>query len=206
LLRENELLAAIRPKFNSIGVYPRAYRYFHFTESENTFEFRLTGELAEDGRIYGAFKTGCITVFGCAARLLWTLAHEPKELEEYPYALLGERPGKHCQINKAFLPAETWDALIDWASGEEDRFSQLADETIQRIQEGNKFLVQLLQNDVQQIRDFFERSARKNLELRTQFEIDRSYIEQEKLNELHLRSRGKTKERPEPSDSTPNSE
>lgn len=85
LLRENEFLRSLKPKFNVVGVRPESYIYFSlnhsFKDGLETIEIARyfhRGEAREGDRLFGAFKgiEQTIVAYGSLVRWSWAAANE----------------------------------------------------------------------------------------------------------------------------------
>lgn len=81
LLRENEFLRSLKPKFNVIGVRPESYLYFALKIDSGAFELaRLfhRRDAREGDRLFGAFKgvEQTIVTFGSLIRWAWSASYE----------------------------------------------------------------------------------------------------------------------------------
>ncbi|MES2962408.1 MAG: GIY-YIG nuclease family protein [Bdellovibrionota bacterium] len=119
LLRENEFLRWLKPKFNVVGVRPETYLYFSLNVSAEAVEIaRLFHKRdAKPGdRLFGAFKgiENTIVTFGSLVRWTWSAS---RGTCEWPIALLKKTGPARCRIplgpDAAWVPA----ALFGFFSG-----------------------------------------------------------------------------------------
>ena len=71
LLEENRLLRELRPRFNRMNTWPRAYRFVRIAAVAAGVELSLSGE--RDQACYGAFKGASRETFGALLRLLMSI-------------------------------------------------------------------------------------------------------------------------------------
>jgi len=69
LLRENELIQELRPKFNRVQTWPQGYWYVGYEVCGSGLELRVTHEPLGSGDWFGAFKSR--HGFSALARCLW---------------------------------------------------------------------------------------------------------------------------------------
>ena len=98
ILRESELLLLHRPKFNSMGVFPKKPKYLHMEVDEHGFALRFSTEESSDGSCHGPFKGDVLASFAALCRTLWTALYRPA-LEDFPIRLLTERPAKEVSFS-----------------------------------------------------------------------------------------------------------
>lgn len=56
VLRENELLRTLRPRFDRMNVYPKACFFIALDREEGLLRLRLTRDTATPGKLFGAFR------------------------------------------------------------------------------------------------------------------------------------------------------
>lgn len=124
LLRENEFLRSLKPKYNVVGVRPESYLYFALNfsvkDGREVFEiarlFHKREARAED-RLFGAFKgiEQTIVAYGSLVRWSWAAANENCD---WPLRLMKKTGPVRCEIplsaSARWLPA----ALTKFLSGE----------------------------------------------------------------------------------------
>jgi excinuclease UvrABC nuclease subunit len=93
VLRENELLRTLRPRFNRMNVYPQACWFIGLPVEGDKVRLLLTHEPLEEGHTFGAF-TGAFAAYASLGRLLFVLGREQVELGHFPARLLTGLPGE----------------------------------------------------------------------------------------------------------------
>ncbi len=96
--RESELLLLHRPKFNSVGVFPKKPKYLQVEVSERGFALRFRTEGSGGGICHGPFKEDVLASFAALCRTIWTVLYRPA-LEDFPIRLLTERPAKEISYD-----------------------------------------------------------------------------------------------------------
>jgi len=91
VLRENELLRTLRPRFNRMNVYPPACWFIGLRVAEGRIQLTLNHEPLTEGWAFGAFK-GALNAFASLGRLLFVIGQPSVRLEQFPARLLTTAP------------------------------------------------------------------------------------------------------------------
>jgi len=121
LARERELIVTLRPRFNTVGVYPAPPLRLGWTAAASSLDLGLTettGAFAE----HSDAGRGWRVRYPALLRLLWGAAHPSAPLPAMPSRLLGERPLRRWQLplsDEVIPPLRRWVAgdsadLVDW--------------------------------------------------------------------------------------------
>lgn len=194
LLRENQLLRAHQPPFNALNVYPEMYYFLVFENKSSAFRFRLTqqSQFTQKEMVFGAFKSRRLVFKGYSAllRLLWAnLSDCESENFEFPRCLMRRKIPLSFEISFKKRLGEiercSWTKLLNqFLTGHSHELlveltQQLLNET--RI---HPFYYRMIQNDLNDLSNFFNFGLLRCHELRQFHHIQSSFISQEKIDDL----------------------
>lgn len=91
VLRENELLRTLRPRFNRMNVYPQACFFVGLQREDGSLRLTLTRDTTVNGKLFGAFK-GAAWSFASLSRLLFIASHRDAAIGHFPSRLLTTTP------------------------------------------------------------------------------------------------------------------
>ncbi|MDB6125824.1 MAG: Excinuclease subunit domain protein [Pedosphaera sp.] len=188
-LKENQLLRTLRPKFNVMNTYPKAYGFIGLKRNETRMEFWLTNEPKNEGNIFGAFKSGCVRAYGTLLRVLWAALHQPSSPHDFPALLIAPKPPRQYALdlnaNPVRLePAHLADAIESFFGGTSDTLIHLLSEALPAQETISSFQRNLQLSDIETLTGFFERGPKRNHHLRQQYELPDHVIPQEELDDL----------------------
>ncbi len=187
-LKENQLLRTHRPRFNVLNTYPQAYRFIGIQGDSEVLALQLIAEPTSKGKVYGAFKSGCVRAYGALLRLIWTAFHQPASPYDFPAPLLGSNLPRQYFFESA--PPIAGQGLEPWVERVEKFLAGDSDELIQTLprmipdQGISAFQRNLHLNDLEVLAGFFERGPKRNHDLRKRYEIPGQVIAQEELDDL----------------------
>lgn len=187
-LKENQLLRTHRPRFNVLNTYPQAYRFIVIQGDSEGLALRLIAEPTSNGKVYGAFKSGCARAYGALLRLIWTAFHQPASPYDFPAPLLGSNLPRQFLFQKT--PHIAGQELGPWVERVEKFLAGDSDDLIQTLvqmipdQAISAFQRNLHLNDLEILTSFFKRGPKRNHDLRKQYEITNQVIAQEELDDL----------------------
>jgi hypothetical protein len=188
-LKEAQLLRVHRPKFNVQNTYPRAYQFISLNRTGGQWEFSLGPEPKPEGSVYGAFKTGVRIAYSALLRLVWAALHQPGSPHEFPAPLLRVRPPREFRMRPT--PNIASPGLDQLMRGVESLLGGQSAELIDHLaivlptgSEITAFQRNLMTADLEILRDFYERGAKRNRDLRAQHHLAEPIIPQEKLDDL----------------------
>jgi excinuclease UvrABC nuclease subunit len=183
-LRENELLRTLRPKFNSVNVYPKAYVFIGLQADERQLEVAISRDELRFQSVYGAFKPSGRRAYAALLRLLWAAFYRVNAIEQFPCFLLAERSPTRFSFELHNDPANAplIIAAQRWLEGTSDELCILLQDQLAATEGLSRFHRQLVDHDLETARDFFERCSKPNFELRQRFGLQEP-IAQERLND-----------------------
>jgi hypothetical protein len=194
-LKENQMLRVLRPKFNVVNTYPKAYRFLGLKRKDAGMEFWMGGEPDFPGNIYGAFKSGCVRAHASLLRTIWAVLCQPASPHDFPSPLLAAKPPRNY-----FLPLDTNPAVeSDWFAGAIEHFcagtsNELIDLLTGALPQGEhicSFQRNLQASDLEVLTEFFERGPRRNRDIRRDYELTEPIIPQDELDDLLVLAHGK---------------
>lgn len=162
---ENQLLRDLKPPFNVVNTKPETYYFIAIRSLTDQVRFRLTLNSKRQGDIlFGAYKGRNSVEWGYSAllRLIWAKQFELEHFE-FPAKLTQYRPPGLYSIR---FPMEWSLALKQYFHGTGD--SLIAQLTEQLLERENipKFAYGMIQDDLETVREFYERCTRRNRGLR----------------------------------------
>lgn len=188
-LKENQLLRTHRPRFNVQNTYPQAYRFIGIKGDSGGLSLQLSAEPKHEGKVYGAFKSGCVRAYGALLRLIWTALHQPASPYDYPGLLLGSKPPGQYVFqrgqNSAWHGPEQWIERVEkYLAGDSDELIHALAQMLPSGEGISPFQRNLQLNDLEVLAGFFERSPKRNHDLRKLYDIPTHVIPQEELDDL----------------------
>lgn len=188
-LKENQLLRTHRPRFNVLNTYPQAYRFIGIQCDSGGLALQLTSEPNFQGKVYGAFKSGCVRAYGALLRLIWAALHLPISPYDYPAPLLVSKPPRQytfqCGQNSASDGLEPWIERVEqFLAGDADELIHALTQTVPSGEAISHFQRNLQLNDLEVLASFFEHGPKRNNDLRKRFDIPTQVIPQEELDDL----------------------
>ncbi len=159
LLRESELIRAVRPQFNIAGNWPAEYFFIGLRYENGILTFRLTSRGHEPGfRLFGCYKHRRKTKIGYTAllRLLHAaLARKPRF--SFPAKITRESP----PYSYALLLPEPWlKSLRLFLSGKSPRLLRELTEAMLTNETLPKFTYSPLQADLKTVQQFYRHGPR----------------------------------------------
>ncbi len=185
-LRENHLLRTLRPKFNRMNTWPKAYFYIVLRiEGTHAFELELTREVEGiEGAIHGAFKGGRLA-FGALARLLWRSLNAKVSLEQLPRHFCLERPPARVRFETvADHPHAA--SLPTFLAGENDRLLAVLKESLPAP--ASPFENTWLTEDLALLETFYARHLVRHRSMRQRLKPGATWILQEELDDFLVQS------------------
>ena len=156
VLRENELLRTLRPRFNRMNVYPKACFFVRVEWNEGLMRLTLTRDTAINGKLFGAFK-GAAWPFASLCRLLFIASHRDVEIGHFPTRLLTTAPLR----TQSFGLEESVALLLeDYLAGESVNLVEALTEICSEVEIRTPFEPNLMLADLITAEDFFERGPR----------------------------------------------
>ena len=186
LIRENQLIRELRPRFNRANTWPQGYWYVGFKGGvQGCFRLCLQHEPAPEWGWYGAFRGS--RGYGALCRWLWRLEQGPGKvppsrwLQHQPlrcldFRLEGSVPGK--------AGVEWVDAVRWFLEGRCDGLLAPMRERVGRVDGSAGFRGQLEAADLELLEGFWRQGLRRSWEIRQQAGVRESFIEREQLDDL----------------------
>lgn len=193
LLRENELIRKHKPGFNHAKKQHEAYYYLYLKKVGTTIvtDLRMHVREQEKTYTYGAFK-GHVTVrrgLGALLRQLYIIEHEVTRPFELPGRLLKKLTPMHYELSaETLLQQKMWLADIDaYLAGRSMNLLFQIVEHARKQQLLEAFIGRLVLKDMEALKFFFDRCARRNFEMLEALELESPLIPQEKLDDYLVR-------------------
>ena len=169
-LKENQLLRIHRPRFNVLNTYPQAYRFIGVRVDAGGLGLQLSAEPKSEGKVYGAFKSGCVRAYGALLRLIWMAFHQPASPYDFPAPLLSSKLPRQYLFQSA--PQVTGQGLEPWFERVEKFLAGDSDELIQTLVQmipdqciSKPFQRNLHLNDLEVLANFYKRGPKRNRDL-----------------------------------------
>jgi excinuclease UvrABC nuclease subunit len=190
LLRENQLLRELRPRFNSANVYPKAAVFIGYEWDGRFLRLTIGTQTPDLKHVFGAFKSGASRSFAALLRRLHAALHPDHSIQDFPHRFFSDRPPRavRFQTTDDGLHRVLAESLRDWLSGAKDEFLQQLRDAGEQNGAGSTFEKQAAESDLELLSEFFLRAARRNHEMRARWNIA-GLIGQEQLNDLLVQER-----------------
>lgn len=180
VLRENELLRTLRPRFNRMNVYPKACFFIGLDREDGLLRLTLTRDTKINGKLFGAFK-GAAWPFASLCRLLFIASHGDVELGHFPARLLTTAPLR----SQRFCLEESVVSLVDqYWGGESLSLVEALTDVCSRVEMRTPFEQNLMLADLIAAEEFFERGPRKVKQLKRQANLHGNWVAPEMLVDL----------------------
>ena len=177
VLRENELLRTLRPRFNRMNVYPKACFFIGLEREDELLRLTLTRDPKIKGKLFGAFK-GAVWPFASLCRLLFIASHRDVELGHFPARLLTATPLR----TQSFSLEESVVSLVDqYWGGESVSLVEALTDVCSRVEMRTPFEQNLLLADLVAIEEFYRRGPAKVKRLRHQANLKAAWVTPETL-------------------------
>jgi hypothetical protein len=188
-LRENLLLRERRPRYNSMNTWPKAHCFIGLRCSPERWEFSFTREVpTSPDHFYGAFKSGCLAGYASLLRLLWAALHQTTTPQNFPRALLGQKPPKEFAFE---LAAGHSNILGEWAillrrffEGQSFELGASLKANLPCFEATSLFQQNFFTNDLERLKAFFTRGPVRNADLHRKHALTQALIGQEALDDL----------------------
>jgi len=180
VLRENELLRTLRPRFNRMNVYPKACFFVAMEREDGLLRLTLTRDTGAPGRLFGAFR-GAAWSFAALSRLLFIAGHRDLGLGQFPSRLLTTAPLR----SQSFGLEEAFGQEVeDYLAGDSMGLVETLIGVCAGVQMRTPFEQNLMLGDLQCVEVFFERGPSKVKRLKQRAQIESSWVEPETLVDL----------------------
>jgi excinuclease UvrABC nuclease subunit len=181
VLRENECLRVLRPRFNRANIYPKAAFFIGMREQEGNVLLALTRDTEFAGSLFGAFKASTSWAFASLARLMFIASNAPGSLGQMPRKLLSQSVAREQVLA---VEAPVAERLHDFLRGGSDALVQWLVEVCVAVKMNTPFEQNLMLSDLVVLEEFFHRGPRRVLALRQRHGIERPWLEPEELTDL----------------------
>jgi len=177
VLRENELLRTLRPRFNRMNVYPKACFFIAVEREEGGLRLTLTRDTGAPGRLFGAFR-GAAWPFAALCRLLFIAGHRDLGLGQFPSRLLTTAPlrTQGFGLEEAFAQE-----VEDYLAGDSMGLVETLIGVCAGVQMRAPFEQNLMLGDLGCVEEFFGRGPAKVRRLRQQSDGAADWVEPEAL-------------------------
>ena len=177
VLRENELLRTLRPRFNRMNLYPQACFFVGLQREDGSLRLTLTRDTTTGGKLFGAFK-GAAWSFASLCRLLFIASHREADIGHFPSRLLTTTPLR----TKSFGLEESVASLVeDYLAGESVCLVEALTDVCSRVEMRTPFEQNLMLADLVTIEEFFQRGPRKVKQLKQRDHLENTWVEPEVL-------------------------
>lgn len=195
LLRENELLRALRPPFNVVNTSPESYVAIGVYNDEKGLHFRYSHDTepeAPNETLYGVFKSRGLVrnAFGALLRLLWmsTRADDDRGRYEIPGSLLRYKP-PNPYVLRAKVDTHLLKKLDGFFAGRSRALlRQLTSELLEKASIP-AYLYPRIQEDLELLSEFFTYSCARNRKLCRQFGRAGTFIDQHEIDDWLVAAR-----------------
>lgn len=166
LLRENELIRTLRPRFNRAGVWPKSARYVRWEGEGSVLRMTLVSEPV--GGSHGPFRGGPGRVLAAMARLLW-LAWTGGGVSQLPRRWVTSECPKVVEFEHVQVP--------HWVASIRGYFEGIDDGLVARLVEGvpepeHRFEMAYVASQFETLELFFRTGPARNRRLRLRFGAD----------------------------------
>lgn len=195
LLREGELLHAVRPPFNTAGAWETQYLFIgtrieKFRKSGiSVLHFQLTSREFEEGyKLFGCFKHRPRTKEGYNAllRLIYA-ASQKKERFHFPARITRSSPAYRYSLK---IPDAWSPPLHRFLTGRSNRFLHLLIEKILENDTIPPYMYPSLQHDFEKAREFFLIGPRATCRMKTRHGLGATPLSHRKMDRLIAKELG----------------
>jgi len=177
VLRENELLRTLRPRFNRMNVYPKACFFIAVDREEGLLRLTLTRDTGAPGKLFGAFR-GAAWPFAALCRLLFIAGHTNLSLGHFPSRLLTTVP---LRTQGFGLEEALAQQVEDYLAGDSMGVVESLIGVCSDVQMRTPFEQNLMLADLISVEEFFGRGPAKVRRLRQQSDGAADWVEPEAL-------------------------
>lgn len=177
VLRENELLRTLRPRFNRMNVYPKACFFIAVDREEGLLRLTLTRDTGAPGKLFGAFR-GAAWPFAALCRLLFIADHRDMSLGHFPARLLTTAPlrSQSFGLEEAFAQE-----VEDYLAGDSMGVVESLIGVCSDVQMRTPFEQNLMLADLISVEEFFARGPDQVRRLRQQAKVSATWVEPDVL-------------------------
>lgn len=191
LLLENDLIRTERPEFNRAKKSPETYYFIYLKvdeeEGEAVFRLNMREPNDDDGTwsAFGAFKGHALVrrALGALLRLLYIAEHRIDSPHLLPPVLLKNLTPLHYRLPLGDPPLFERDLPVSLLSGTSEFFFEAMTERLQEEGLLDRYVGKLILEDMEAVRQFYEKCSRRNNEIMQRFALESPIIPQEKLDD-----------------------
>ncbi len=180
VLRENELLRTLRPRFNRMNVYPKACFFVGMEREAGLLRLRLTRDTTTGGKLFGAFK-GAAWPFASLCRLLFIASHRDVDIGHFPSSMLTTTP---LRAQRFGLDESVASLVEDYLAGKSVSLVEWLTDVCSTVAMRTPFEQNLMLADLIAAGEFFERGPRKVRRLQLRAGLAGNWVEPEMLFDL----------------------
>lgn len=192
IIRENELLRQLKPRFNRANVYPEAYRYLQLEIRDLKLVVTERATPPKTKLVFGAFKGAHRKALAALARLEFRIRTKQPHWWQLPRRL-GEPMRSLCiEFSDNKDAGEVRYRISHWVTFFSGSSRQLVDQFLEQcthFTQLSEFDTDFVVSDLETIERFFILGPRRNQELAAMAGLDSPVIEATKLNDLLVQAR-----------------
>lgn len=192
LLREEELLRTIKPKFNRANIYPEGYKYLEIEPSRNTLTIRECKSPPKSNLGFGAFKGTHRQALGALGRLCFRIQHQVPNWWDLPSLLRDKLRCLELSSRERLINhhcGATVEDLVEFFAGSSQSLVHHLSESVAQLPGASAFDQQWMESDLEIMTQFFTTNTARNRKL-CEFKGARpSVIAATELNALILEQR-----------------
>lgn len=192
ILREDELLRRLKPRFNRANIYPDGYKYLELHSNPKHLQIKEVTTLPTTNLGYGAFKGRHRFALGALARLVYRI--QAQEAHWWQMPRQWSQPLRQIQINIDSNCARpqfqfSTDDFIGYFAGESRQLIDLLLEECTKLPELAEFDQNWIMEDLMLIDGFYSSGPERNRMLNKMVHRETPLIEATELNELLIKAR-----------------
>ena len=177
VLRENELLRTLRPRFNRMNVYPKACFFVAVDRTDRQLRLTLTRDTTTPGKLFGAFR-GAAWPFAALCRLLFIASQCNLSFAHFPARLLTTAP---LRTQSFGLEAIVSSLVEDYLAGESASLVETLVDVCSDVEMRTPFEQNLMLADLVTVEEFFGRGPQQGRRLRQRAKVATTWVEPEVL-------------------------
>jgi predicted GIY-YIG superfamily endonuclease len=201
-LKENQMLRVLRPKFNVVNTYPQAYRFLGLNRKDAGMEFWMGDAPDFHGKIFGAFKSGCVRAYASLLRTTWAALCLPVSPHDFPSPLLAAKPPRSYFLRLDTNPRLAMDRLAEaienFCAGTSNELIDLLGGAVPQDENISAFQRNLHAGDLEVLTGFFERGPQRNRNICRDYALPEPIIPQDELDDLLVLSHRRKPEQDPP--------
>lgn len=192
VLREDELLRTLKPRFNRANIYPEGYRYLKMSSKGGTITLQEQSRMPASEAGYGAFKGGPHRVLAALGRVLFRIQMQKPHWWQLPTSLLRSTRKLRIVLGGSrghFLGSELSETVEDYFAGTSNQLAEVLLEASVLLNGLSAFDTSFLINDLLEVDQFFTTNTQRNRKLCRMVNRRGCLVDALELNALLIRSR-----------------